>query len=558
MRISDKTAVQSILFHLKKEGIRHIVYSPGSRNAPFAIALDEHPDFNLHIVVDERSAAFMALGMAQQLNHPVALICTSGTAPLNYAPAVAEAYYQEVPLLIITADRPKESIDQGEGQCIRQENIYQNYSKASFHLLEEAKHDQEVELNHLTVANAIQEALQFPKGPVHINVPFKEPLYRTIEQPHELTRVVVNQVIKNHQEVPFPSFDCEKRYLILVGQNRPSEALRMEIKRALQFSNVTVLTESHGNVQGLGAIDQIDRWIMALTSLQWNELNWDVVISIGHNIISRKVKALIKEKVGEHWSIQFQQQPIDTYRKGPLIIPMEPSMFLQNWLPSDVTKQTPNIIHSHHQLHQELLADYFLTRPHSDLKVFYQLSTAFPKSAQIQMGNSSAVRYLQLMDQRSDLTYFGNRGVSGIDGCTSTAIGAAKVMKEKVILVTGDLSFLYDANALWQAQWPANLKIVVLDNGGGGIFRIIDGAKTEPSVPRLFETPHGRDIQDWVKGWGLTATVTSASSESQFQAFFDDPDSVIMIVKTQAELNPIELDLFFQHFKEYNERMENH
>jgi 2-succinyl-5-enolpyruvyl-6-hydroxy-3-cyclohexene-1-carboxylate synthase len=237
---------------------------------------------------------------------------------------------------------------------------------------------------------------------------------------------------------------------------------------------------------------------------------------------------------------------------------MEPFEFLSKWLPQDVGSQPINSCHEVNQSHQALLTDYFLTRPHSDLKVFYQLSKTFPKGAQIQMGNSSAVRYLQLMDQRADLTFFGNRGVSGIDGCTSTAIGAAKMIKEKVILVTGDLSFLYDANALWQAQWPTNLKIVLIDNGGGGIFRIIEGAKTEPSVPRLFETPHGRDIQHWVEGWDLSATVTSDVRESDFQAFFDHPTTAIMIVKTQAELNPIELDLFFQHFKEYNERVENH
>lgn len=558
MRISDKTAVQSILFHLKEEGIRHVVYSPGSRNAPFAISLDQNPDFEIHIVVDERSAAFVALGMAQQLNKAVALICTSGTAPLNYAPAVAEAYYQEIPLLIFTADRPAESIDQGEGQCIRQNNIYQNFCKASYHLIEEAESNEEVHSNHQLVAEAVRGVNDFPKGPIHVNVPFKEPLYRTssASHPKAVAPVLLDQ--KEEDVLNIPSFEEQKRYLIVVGQNRPDAGWKEVLRKALSFSNITVLTESHGNVQGEGAIDQIDRWIMSLSDDQKNQLHWDVIISLGHNVISRKVKSLIREKVKEHWSLQFQTQPIDTYRKNPTLIPLEPTVFLNKWLPEVPEGIQPNPLHRMNQRHQTLLPDYFSKRPHSDARVFYQISQTLPSGAQVQMGNSSAVRYLQLMEQRSDLTYFGNRGVSGIDGCTSTAVGAALATHDQVFLITGDLSFLYDANALWQQQWPSNLKVIIIDNGGGGIFRIIEGAKAEPSVPVLFETPHSRDIHKWIQGWGLNALEYHETTQSDFIHFFNQTESAMMIVKTQAELNPIELDLFFQYFNEYNERMENH
>jgi 2-succinyl-5-enolpyruvyl-6-hydroxy-3-cyclohexene-1-carboxylate synthase len=346
-------------------------------------------------------------------------------------------------------------------------------------------------------------------------------------------------------------------YLLLIGQQVPSEDWRDLIGKALQLPNVIILSESHGNAHGLGAIDQIDRWIMALTDDQSAHLQWDVVISLGHNVISRKVKTLIKAKCKAHWSVQFQKDPINTYRLNPKLFHCTSVQFLENWLPKDLYGEG----HVQHQInanHTMMLDDYFSQRMHSDLKLFYHLSIAFPPHAMIQAGNSSVVRYLQLMSQRSDLVYYGNRGVSGIDGATSTAVGASRISARPVILVTGDLSFLYDANGLWMDQWPRNLKIVVVDNGGGGIFRIIEGAKEEPTVPVFFETPHGRDIVKWVRGWGWNAQELIESNVERLKDFFNDDQSQVLVIKTPAEVNPIELDLFFQFFKEYNERMENH
>jgi len=556
MRISNKTSVQSILFALQSYGIRDVVYSPGSRNAPFAIAMADHPGFDVRITVDERSAAFQALGMSQQSHKAVVLICTSGTAPLNYAPAIAEAYYQEIPLIVITADRPPESINQGEGQCIEQKGIYSNFIKTSANLSVE-EDEEALVMNHQQIFGAIAIATQFPCGPVHINVPFYEPLYHTTTENHPNTQLELKHAAEENMLTwSVPAWNKDFKYLLLVGQNAPSADFRFLIQRALQFPNMTVLTESHGNAHALGAIDQIDRWIMSLSVQQREHLQWDVVISLGHNVISRKVKSLIKEKCKAHWSIQFQSESINTYRLQPHLFQCTPIQFLRAWLP----EQGVSLTDSHHQLngqHSALLQSFFQERPHSDLKVFYHLSQSFPENAMIQMGNSSVVRYLQLMEQRADLVYFGNRGVSGIDGTTSTAVGASWKSDRPVVLVTGDLSFLYDANGLWINQWPQNFKVVVVDNGGGGIFRIIDGAKEEPTVPVFFETPHRRDIVKWAKGWGWEVAECTDTTEEDLSAFFEDANAQILVIKTPTELNPLELDLFFKYFKDYNERMEN-
>jgi 2-succinyl-5-enolpyruvyl-6-hydroxy-3-cyclohexene-1-carboxylate synthase len=557
MRISNKTAVQSILFLLQERGINQIVYSPGSRNAPFAIGLDSNPYFTVHVKVDERSAAFFALGLAQQTKKPVVLICTSGTAPLNYAPAIAEAFYQEIPLVVITADRPAESINQSEGQCIDQVGIYNNFIKAQSNLIEEALLPHDVAANHRSVDCLLQNAMIEPRGPVHINVPFQEPLYLESDAPVSETQVSVGEKEITSEPLQI-GFDQNKKYLFLFGQN-DNERLANLLKPISELPNVLILTETHSNLHGLGGVDCIDRWIMSLSQQQVDELNWDVAISLGHNIISRKIKVLIKKKAKSHWSVQRQDKPIDTYRLSPKVFNCSVEEFLEQ-CSKEIQLWQLNVPQTSQFKMDSPSVDwnrYFATRPFSDVKLFHSLSEAWPYSAQIQMGNSSTVRYIQLFDQRRDLRFFGNRGVSGIDGSTSTAVGAAVATAGDVVLVTGDLSFLYDANGLWHQPWPKNLKIVVVDNGGGGIFKIIDGAKNESSVPHFFETPHRRDITQWVKGWGLSALELKEPTVKDLQSFFNDSEHGVLIVKTPSEVNPNELDLFFEFYKQQNERVEN-
>ncbi|MEY2764576.1 MAG: hypothetical protein RLZZ205_1000 [Bacteroidota bacterium] len=555
MRVTNKTAVQSLLFLLQERDIQNIVYSPGSRNAPFAIALDGHVFFKVHIKVDERSAAFFALGMAQQLGKPVALICTSGTAPLNYAPAIAEAYYQEIPLVVITADRPAESINQSEGQCINQIGIYNNFIKAEYNIIEEAEDEQEVVSNHRELSKVLNQALQFPLGPVHINTPFKEPLYKEQSVVHSMTSVKTDGPGEVYS-TNFPEFNRNGKYLVLMGQNT-DDSIAPFIKQLTLLNNVTVLTETHSNVHALGGIDCIDRWVMSLSATELESLHWDVVISLGHNVISRKIKTLIKSKAQAHWSVQWQDNPIDTYRLSPLVIQSSIYQFLSNWVSQWSLERSEDSAQTDDENPLERLEGYFQNRPFSDLKFFFTLSKSWPLNAQVQMGNSSAVRYIQLFEQRRDLRFYGNRGVSGIDGSTSTAVGAAAGVEKDVVLVTGDLSFLYDANGLWHQPWPNNLKIIVVDNGGGGIFKIIDGAKSEPSVPQFFETPHQRDLVRWVEGWGLKAIEFNEASVDGLKHFFTSQEIQVLVVKTPAEVNPIELDLFFEYFRKKNERVEN-
>ena len=246
------------------KGIRQVVLSPGSRNAPLLVAFAREKQIRHFVVLDERSAAFMALGMAQQSGVPVALVCTSGTAPLNYAPAIAEAYYQRLPLIVITADRPVEWIDQDDSQTIRQQAVFRNIVKASYQLPAELFHADEHWYANRLVNDALNTALKGRQGPVHLNIPLRESLYGLRDYPEREVRTI--ECID-----PAPSlsvgvmqrlvdiFDHCPKVMILAGFHRPDFRLREALHRLAGYPNVVVLTETLANVTSERHIGTIDR-----------------------------------------------------------------------------------------------------------------------------------------------------------------------------------------------------------------------------------------------------------------------------------------------------------
>jgi len=181
---TDKPGIQRLVKLCEVKGVKNVVFSPGSRNAPLVISFNGQEYFDCITIPDERVAAFVAMGMALKLQEPVIICCTSGSAALNYAPAIVEAYYQKIPLLVLTADRPTERIDQGAGQTMRQKNVYANYIKGSFELIQEAETASDLRRNDRIICEAINLSKAGAKGPVHINVPLAEPLYGQVKMPY--------------------------------------------------------------------------------------------------------------------------------------------------------------------------------------------------------------------------------------------------------------------------------------------------------------------------------------------------------------------------------------
>ena len=495
----------------KHHGISDIIFSPGSRNAPLIIGFSSNSFFNTKTIIDERSAAFVALGMAQQSKKPVAICSTSGSATLNYAPAICEAYYQNIPLIILTADRPPEWINKGEGQSIVQTDIYKNYIQASFQFPVE---DNEEEL--ILSEKISNEAINISKHiqrPVHINLPFREPLYNTfinndiIGNKIEFNKIEKKQDNSIIDDVFTKWNSCSKR-MILCGLLEKDESLNKIITELNNNQNVVILTESISNLQNDSFICNIDRTIERISNK--NDFTPDILITIGGAIISKKIKALFREnQPKEHWHIaEVEETALDVFSCLNRVVVDNPMNFFMSLIrqraDNKLSKNFYNIWQNEFNI-SNINHDKFLkTCLWSDLKAHEIINKRLKSNINLQIANSTSIRYNQLFKNKSDVIYNCNRGVSGIDGSTSTSVGAAYINKQmQTILITGDLSFVYDINALWNKDLPNNLKIIIVNNDGGGIFRIIPGPFSTPFGKENFETENSADIASLAKAHSI-------------------------------------------------------
>lgn len=486
-----QTVIESCRIH----GITNIVISPGSRNAPLTIGFVSNPNFKCFSIVDERCAAFFAMGIAQQTKEPVAIICTSGSALLNYYPAIAEAFYSEIPLIVISADRPTEKIDIGDGQTIRQRNVFENHSLYNANLSEEASDE-----NDLEIAKAISISKE-QKGPVHINVPFEEPLYQTTEV---LAVSVPNITFESSIQLQF-DFEEEKalwpefkKKLILVGVNDPNTISEEILAKLANDPSIVVMTESTSNLHNPKFVGNIDRIITPFSEADFLNFQPDLVVTFGGMVVSKRIKQFLRKyKPQNHWHID-KIRAYDTFGALTKHIIQEPSGFFDAVLPekpsseSNYRDQMLSIKKHREEQHQNYLEEL----PFSDFTAFDVILKRLPKDSQLQISNSSAIRYAQLFDIDSSIAVFCNRGTSGIDGSTSTAIGAAFAQEKQTVLITGDIGFLYDSNALWNKYIPSNFKIIIVNNGGGGIFRILPGHQETPVFNEFFETSHNLNAEN--------------------------------------------------------------
>lgn len=541
---------QSIIQLCKAKGVTTIVISPGSRNAPLTIGFAGNPDFTCYSIADERCAAFFAMGMAQQLQEPVAVVCTSGSALLNYYPAVAEAFYSQIPLIVISADRPHDKIDIGDGQTIRQENVFANHILYSANLLEEASAENDAKINR---AIAI---CRHKKGPVHINVPFEEPLYETVAQPSVSVHLEDDVISKHSYKVDYDFYanhwNSAKKKLVLVGVNPPGAIEQEIISHLAADESVVVMTETTSNLHHPDFLNNIDTIITPFTAQDFEDFQPEILLTCGGMVVSKRIKAFLRKyKPKQHWHIDTLRA-YDTFGALTSHIEAEPNAFLKAFLPQTVyaksgysalAKELKNIRAAKH-------SEYLSKILFSDFKAFELILPALPDGCQLQISNSSAIRYAQLFAIKPSVEVFCNRGTSGIDGSTSTAIGAAVASRKETILITGDISFLYDSNALWNNYIPANFKIILINNAGGGIFRILPGHAETPVFNTFFETTHNHTAEHLAKMYGFSYYTAHNETELRLQ----------MDAINQPSLQPQLLEVFtpmlkndrilLQYFKE--------
>ncbi len=558
-KTTDKIHIQHLVEICYKKGLKEVVLSPGSRNAPLTIAFDAKGAFNINVVVDERAAAFYALGKAQQNKTGAILICSSGTALLNYGPAVAEAFYQRIPLLILSADRPTEWIDQGAGQSIRQRDVYANFIRGSFTLPQIVEKDSKNLWYSNRLVNEAINRMSFPvRGPVHINIPLSEPLYDRVELSDispkiqhirkarlDLDENTAQQLVKRWHDAA--------RKVIFCASHDPEPELSEVLEQLQNQDDVVIWTENLSNVNVTNPLACVDRFIESVEEKEWEELKPDILLSIGDAVVSKKFRFLMRRlRPLEHWHLSDEVEEVDRYMALNETIHTKPARFCRHLFPETSIDSKPYQLkwHAKERVAKERHAAYLADLPFSDLTVFKSLMEKIP-SGMLQLGNSTVVRYSLLFDQRPDLQYFSNRGTSGIDGSTSTAMGAASVFEGSCTFITGDLSFLYDSNALWSGVMPPNLKIIVMNNGGGSIFKFINGPATHEKVDDYFFTPHHVDLQPFIESMGGKALVAddSASLEKALDELYKSDTYSFLVVNTGGLDNEQILKDYFKYLK---------
>lgn len=517
---------------LAAHGVKRVVCSPGSRNAPLLVAADEEPRLRTTVIIDERTAGFVALGLAQASNAPVALVCTSGTALLNYAPAVAEAYYQGLPLIVVSADRPERWIDQDDSQTLRQPGALANFVKRSVDLPDVMSSDRDMMLyvNRL-VNDAMIEATRRRRGPVHINVRLNEPLSGQKAEPLPPQRIVrcleADDILPKEQVRDLAREAAGRRILVVAGFMLPDARLNKAMTRLAALPNVYVMAETISNLHLKGQPSAIDVILSTLGDELKEEMRPDLVISLGGAIVSRQIKEYLRSfSPEEHWALGHQHTTVDCFNSLTLRVEADPGRFL-SMLGKFMGKQRPQSGYAQQWLSLrkqalETQAQFIASSPWSDMTAFETLLSHLPSTVNLQLSNGTSIRYAQLLTRKIPHACFCNRGVSGIDGSVATAVGAAMVYPENTVLVTGDMTMAYGIGALSLHQLPERLKIIVMSNGGGAIFRFVGSTASLPQREQYFCAAPNLPLRDLCKAYGLEYMRAESQSQllSKLPSFF--------------------------------------
>ncbi|TGD79828.1 2-succinyl-5-enolpyruvyl-6-hydroxy-3-cyclohexene-1-carboxylic-acid synthase [Hymenobacter wooponensis] len=640
--MSSLQAVHNIPEICAQLGITDVVLSPGSRCAPLTIAFARHPDIKVRTVPDERAAAFIGLGLAQAQRRAVALVCTSGTAGLNYAPAVAEAYFQQIPLVLFTADRPPEWIDQLDGQTIRQADLYGAHAKGTFTFPADTAHADAQWHATRIVSEAIGLAEQFPAGPVQVNIPLREPFYPKAGEELQFERVKVTREVPARPQLPAAvltelreAIQSTSRVLVVGGQHAANTELLLALRQFAAAYQVPVVGDVIANLH-LPAAPDFDQRLrplghqdvfMAVPEPGLKEaLKPELLITFGQSLISKALKLYLRNaKPAQHWHIQSAGAVADTFQSLTKVVRMEPADFFaaltyvsgsttdsigvsealdSSSIPSataaslgsdktlsasshataqDATRvasrpaptgpvrltwpssgshlneaeATAKAAYLKPWLAAENWAGSFLeefmqqpNQPFNEFTAIYRALQLLPDRTALHLANSMAVRYANILGLPKGrmVEVFANRGTSGIDGCTSTAIGSALAMPDRpVVLLTGDVAFFYDRNAFWHNYPTPNLRVILLNNHAGGIFRMIDGPRQQPELEEFFETRQMLQAENTARDFNLRyfAVSSFAELESALPVFFA-PESGASLLEITTD-SPTNAEFFEQY-----------
>lgn len=533
---SDKKNVLQLVALLEAHGITRVVLCPGSRNAPLVHTLSTHPGFTCYSMTDERSAGYFAIGLALNGGKPAAVCCTSGTALLNLHPAVAEAFYQHIPLVVISADRPGAWIGQMDGQTVPQPGVFRSLVKKSVDLPEIHTDEDEWYCNRL-VNEALLETNHHGKGPVHINVPISEPLFRfTVESlpaVRAITRYQGLNVYDRDYNGLIDRLNQYNRRMIVVGQMSLIYLFEKRYVKLL-YKHFAWFTEHIGNqtVPGI-PVKNFDAALSFMPEERAEQMAPELLITYGGHVISKRLKKFLRQHPPkEHWHVSPDGEVVDLYGALTCVIEMDPFEFLEKiagWL-DNRTPEYPRVWENYCKTIPEPEFGY------SGMSAVGGLIKSLPESCALHLANSSAVRYAQLYPIPSAVEVCSNRGTNGIEGSLSTAIGYAACSDKLNFVVIGDLSFFYDMNALWNGHIGANLRILLLNNGGGGIFHTLPGLEMSGTSHKFITAVHKTSAKGWAEERGFL--YLRAENEEQLT------EAVQILTRPEPMEQPVLVEVF--------------
>lgn len=533
---TDKKSILQLAALLKAHGIRKIVLCPGSRNIPIVQTLANIPDFTCYPMTDERSAGFFALGLALHGGTPAAVCCTSGTALLNLHPAVAEAFYQQVPLVVISADRPAAWIGQMDGQTLPQPGVFGSLVKKSVDLPEVDSEESEWYCNRL-INEALLELNHHGKGPVHINVPISEPFFKLpVTELPEVRVITRYQGLSVYDKDYQPLIDRLNRYqrrMAVVGQMNLIYLFDKRYTKML-YKHFAWFTENISNQTVPGVpIRNIEPLLCSMNFETQQKMRPELLITYGGHIISKRLKKFLRRHPPvEHWHIAPDGEVVDLYGSLTTVIEMDPFEFLEKIAPM-MENRTPEYPRQWEALSKAIPQAQF---DYSEMSAIGAVIKNLPAPCSLHLANSSVVRYAQLFDIPANVEILSNRGTNGIEGSLSTALGYATASDKLNYLFIGDLSFFYDMNALWNSNYGANIRILLLNNEGGEIFHALPGLELHENARRFVTATHCATAKAWAEDRGFE--YLSARNSEELNA------AVTVFTQASVTNRPILLEVF--------------
>ena len=551
---SDKKNILQLVALLKAHGVRKIVLCPGSRNAAIVHTLANIEDFTCYSATDERSAGFFAIGLSLQGGGPAAVCCTSGSALLNLHPAVAEAYYQQIPLIVISADRPAAWIGQMDGQTLPQPNVFGDLVKMSVNLPEVVSEEDEWYCNRL-INEAILETSHHGKGPVHINVPISEPIYRFTAKTLPEVRIInryqgLNIYHQDYKDLIEKLNKANKR-MIIVGQMNLIYQFDKKYIKPLS-NNFVWLTEHLGNQTTPSIpIKNFDVAVTAMDDIRQEQMSPDLLITYGGHIVSKQIKKYIRNHPPkEHWHITPDGKIADLFGCLTTVIEMDPFEFLEKiaFLLDGKPTNYPLMWSNWCKIIDQP------SLPYSQISVTGDLIKALPAPCTLHLANSSTVRYAQLFTLPENIEVCCNRGVNGIEGSLSSAIGYAAESSNINFVLIGDLSFFIDMNALWLSHVRNNLRILLFNNEGGEIFHTLPGLDKASKSRSFITAEHQTSAKGWAEERGFQYLKATDADEWEdalqiFTSSEEHPRPMLLEVYTDKDTDTKLLREYYKSIK---------